>query len=316
MIDDYKGIKCPICDNPLDNGEDIVICPDCGAPYHRKCIASKGSCVYQDLHKECKSWKESKTECNEQSQSQENRRCCRCGTLNDASCIFCEVCGERLESNNNNWNNIDNTQQTNNVVYNLFKNPFGGVNPDDKIYDIPVKDWAIYIGQNTPYFIPKFKKMSDGEKTITFNFSSAIFGGFYYLYRKMYLWGIILLLIDLIVSLPSIFLQISIILSSINPETEFVKMFSNNNVIMIANLCSILNLVIMITTGFLTNVLYKIHCKKNINNLIKADLSRQEYVEKLNKKGGISRKIISILLIVYLVLSLISSFIIVSQYLR
>ena len=35
---DYKGCKCASCHKVLKEGDDIVICPECGAPYHLSLI--------------------------------------------------------------------------------------------------------------------------------------------------------------------------------------------------------------------------------------------------------------------------------------
>ena len=32
---DYKNCKCTLCHKPLHEGDDMVVCPECGAPYHR-----------------------------------------------------------------------------------------------------------------------------------------------------------------------------------------------------------------------------------------------------------------------------------------
>lgn len=34
---DYTGKKCPICSEKFKADDDIVVCPKCGAPYHRSC---------------------------------------------------------------------------------------------------------------------------------------------------------------------------------------------------------------------------------------------------------------------------------------
>lgn len=49
---DYTGIKCPVCDKPFQPGDDIVVCPQCGAPYHRECYQQEGKCKFDDLHAE------------------------------------------------------------------------------------------------------------------------------------------------------------------------------------------------------------------------------------------------------------------------
>ena len=53
---DYKGIKCPVCDKPFTENDDIVVCPVCGAPYHRGCYKEKGACIFTDLHESGKTW--------------------------------------------------------------------------------------------------------------------------------------------------------------------------------------------------------------------------------------------------------------------
>lgn len=34
----YEGISCPHCGEKFKPTDEILICPDCGAPYHRRCI--------------------------------------------------------------------------------------------------------------------------------------------------------------------------------------------------------------------------------------------------------------------------------------
>lgn len=41
---------CQVCKKPFVQGDDIVICPSCGAPYHRECYKKEGHCVYDAKH--------------------------------------------------------------------------------------------------------------------------------------------------------------------------------------------------------------------------------------------------------------------------
>ena len=36
-MSNYTGCKCPVCQQPFTETDDIVVCPECGAPYHRAC---------------------------------------------------------------------------------------------------------------------------------------------------------------------------------------------------------------------------------------------------------------------------------------
>lgn len=52
----YIGIKCPVCHRPFEAGDDIVVCPICGAPYHRHCYEQAGKCLFEEKHAAGESW--------------------------------------------------------------------------------------------------------------------------------------------------------------------------------------------------------------------------------------------------------------------
>ena len=54
----YTGFHCPICGGVFTDQDDVVVCPDCGAPHHRECWTQRGHCAYQDRHKENLEWHE------------------------------------------------------------------------------------------------------------------------------------------------------------------------------------------------------------------------------------------------------------------
>ena len=37
MHEQFKNEKCAACGMKFFDDEDIVVCPECGAPYHREC---------------------------------------------------------------------------------------------------------------------------------------------------------------------------------------------------------------------------------------------------------------------------------------
>ena len=55
---DFLGKTCPVCSQNFHEGDDVVVCPKCGAPYHRDCFKQKGKCIFPELHKDGKSWKD------------------------------------------------------------------------------------------------------------------------------------------------------------------------------------------------------------------------------------------------------------------
>ncbi len=76
---DYTGLKCPVCGKPFTSDDDIVVCPECGAPYHRACYQQAGHCIFQEKHGTPDAWKppEKQTET-----GAEGKICPRCGKKN------------------------------------------------------------------------------------------------------------------------------------------------------------------------------------------------------------------------------------------
>ena len=52
----FEGCECPICKKTIVSGDDLVVCPECGAPYHRECYVKHGACLYEDRHAEGFEW--------------------------------------------------------------------------------------------------------------------------------------------------------------------------------------------------------------------------------------------------------------------
>ena len=44
-MNDYVGCVCSVCNKPFAAGDDIVVCPECGTPYHRACYQAAGGCI-------------------------------------------------------------------------------------------------------------------------------------------------------------------------------------------------------------------------------------------------------------------------------
>lgn len=47
---DYTNEKCASCGVKFSEGDDVVVCPECGSPYHRSCFMSAGRCAHEAQH--------------------------------------------------------------------------------------------------------------------------------------------------------------------------------------------------------------------------------------------------------------------------
>lgn len=313
----YTSINCPVCNKPLDNGEDVVVCPVCGAPYHKSCYAKTGECIFTDLHKEGKAWEAPKPhEETQDSQNQSNANgdtiiCPRCGAQNPSSGIFCNICGTPLNQNNQSQQepNFGSFTQgspfpPNGMPFTIFVNPYGGVAPDEEIDGVPAKDLATFVGRNSQYFLPKFKAISE-HKAKTLNWSAFFFQGGYFLYRKMYALAILLIIITGILSVPGMLSTYQLYCKSLG-YAGFS--FDSSSLELLSFICSVLSIALRFICGFIANSYYKAHAVKIIKREKALNPDPEVYTKAIAKKGSVAIKLITVLLIVYVTLQVVSMY--------
>lgn len=201
---DFRGLKCPICNTNLEADDDIVVCPECGAPHHRECYEELGHCYYEQKHKDNFDYaeyiKEKKAKiAGEAAPGFETIACPKCKAENPRSAFYCNSCGQPL--NNVRPNATANGQQgsmpngnippqPNSPFGTVMFDPMAGIDPQSEIDDgVTAGEVAKYVQSNTPYFLRIFANIRDNNKS-KFNFSAFLFSGGYMIFRKMYKAGI------------------------------------------------------------------------------------------------------------------------------
>lgn len=210
----YTGIKCPVCDVPFLENDDIVVCPSCGAPYHRACYEKTGHCLFEEKHGTGTAWEPPKVEAPNSETEPHSRRCPRCGYLNAESALFCNQCGESLtggpekEFKNRAYPppyGNPNQQQPpvpptgypfGGIPQQPGRGPFvidmmGGINPEEEIEGVKAGDLAKVVQANAPYYLPVFSNINRFHRS-RFNFAAFAFSGCWLLYRKQYKIGAII----------------------------------------------------------------------------------------------------------------------------
>lgn len=113
-------------------------------------------------------------------------------------------------------------------------------------------------------WVTKRNGMNEKVKTSKFNWCAFWFGGYYFLYRKMYLIGILDLIISIVVSFFSII---------------FSFMYSH------IYLQFLVSWVIPIVNGFIFYPLYRMHIKNTLNKNVNQNFSP---IQVAQKKGGVN----------------------------
>lgn len=112
----YEGCQCPVCGKPFQETDDIVVCPQCGAPHHRECWKQEGHCHFESSHGTGQQWKRPEpspaspagTPATDPAGPSANtsaaggKTCPYCGYSNTQYAEFCSRCGREIPSAD--WN--------------------------------------------------------------------------------------------------------------------------------------------------------------------------------------------------------------------
>lgn len=229
----YENEICQGCGKIMHEGEDIVVCPECGTPQHRECYNAEHKCVNEHLHEDGFVWRakhqeeiadktpEAKTE-------EETFICPFCQHKNPVGAKECDNCGQPFElfgksilpSGKRNYGAGDDDFQ---YVYkppfkvdepeikeNAYRAPLGdgegegegfifnGYQLRGEIDGIQNKDMVLYLRTSVPKYHEKFRKIQKGKRT--FNWAAFFFMPYWFFYRKLVKPGIIFMSLTLLLS--------------------------------------------------------------------------------------------------------------------
>lgn len=180
MSKQLESKTCQFCHGILFEDDDVVVCPDCGAPYHRECYEKIGKCVYQELHGTNKQYDalnsqkekpQQKTEVDEKFDA--DTVCFSCGKASSAEHKFCPYCGSEKASRQNGFS------------------PFGAIKLDmmggiDKSAmvedDVTAAEAATFVGMKAYRYVPRFI----ANKKTSWNWAAFLVPQGWFAYRKMY----------------------------------------------------------------------------------------------------------------------------------
>ena len=272
--------KCVVCNAYLFPEDDVVYCPECGAPHHRDCYNTVGKCGLEEFHGTAKEYK--KPEIPDQSEPQEETAsntdiCLRCGKKRVDGSKFCPYCG------------APNVDEMKHIPFGNFTIIDGKTPVDDGIV---AEDVAKVVLLNPLRYIEKFKNLK-GSKKASFNLAAFFVPHGWFAYRKMYKASIIassFKIIANILSIPLLMNIQSIFGSSSLKYSEIVNYFANNPnelqpmAVALAFIGGILSFIIHIICGIFADSIYK----EKVFSSIKQIKESSDPEQLLRKLGGIS----------------------------
>ncbi len=303
----YTGDECAVCNVTFNDNDDVVVCPVCGTPHHRACYNKETGCANNSWHGTTTYEEEKRKKQEETAKKCEDtvsKKCSKCGSQNPPTGLFCQVCGNSLFKQTEEPQNQGGFSFTPPPISpNPFTTPFGGLSPEEEIDGVSIKELAVFVGDNSHYFLPKMKELHFEEKILSWNWSAFFFDFFYFFYRKMYLLGSLILAFWAITTVPAFIYMFETIGYS-NPDLIPQNILALGT---IANICSFLFTGVRVLCGLFANYLYTKTAFKKINKIRRDDgmfdTNNPDYINKIASKGRTSHKAVIILGISYVVVS-------------
>lgn len=284
----YIGRPCVYCKEIIKDGDHVVVCPICGAPHHRHCYDENGRCVFTDKHAEGFEYKPEG-----ELAPPKTVNCPKCGAQNSAEQVHCTACAHNLKGTSE--PRADGTGEHNRTKEEVpLRTLYGDIYQNDEFMGVTAKEIAVFVGKGSAYFLMQFKMMKELGRNISINIGAFIFQGLYFLYRKMYKIGFLMLGFFLVINWPQ-FVYVDELLKFI-----WVSMFEGAgtyNVQLIADIAQYGNMARMVYWGvtalvsMFANRLYLKHIVSSIKKTraeFDGNIASKTYLETLARSGRTS----------------------------
>lgn len=178
----YTGKLCDGCRQPLENGDDIVVCPICGTPQHRSCYEKNNKCVNEYLHSTGFAWTDPEEEQRKKEEELKARQNVQEAQSSDQP-VFASPTPQNMES-----------VFLRGVLY----------DPKDDVGGATVGEAADFIQNSAPRYIRKYMKQKKKGRKLSWNWAAFFFSPYWFFYRKLYKAGVFFLALSVALSLATV----------------------------------------------------------------------------------------------------------------
>lgn len=308
----YTGDKCFSCGETFSVDDDVVVCPECGTPYHRSCYKNAGKCLNDALHESGQSWQSAEDErkaalssynSNDSAQNasedetkspdaaDDEKICPRCFAKNPPEADKCEDCGFPLPTDKEANDAAKRVADYAKAVEGMDINKeYFGFNPEEEFGDgVKLGEVAQFVGPNTLYYLPLFKRMKDLGTKVSFNLICLICPYFHFAYRKMWLWTVISAIIAVILNLPEIVYAIGMTGEEMPMLSGAAKLVYENEGFIkeLISMCSTVDWGVRIVLCLFGNWLYYRYSIRSVSRE-KQRFGGPVSPQRLGAKGGVS----------------------------
>ncbi len=334
--------RCQSCKQVFTPQDDIVICPHCGAPYHRACYQKEGQCVYHDKHTQgfeytppqaaapngppspppggqtaggpAAAWQAPPPAGGAgfaQKTAGGGTVCPNCRTINEQSHIFCESCGYPLHNPqgapSGNWQQGAGGWQPPPPPPGGMPPPFmaGGFAPP--VYDMQGEFDGIPKNEWASFIGPSvqdyFLRMGQQDRRKSkFSFTLSAFFFSHLYFAYRKMWGWALVA----VALQLVLSAPSYLAIFSDAGISLLPGLTAGNLTLMQDISLYLQIVRNLAFGVFSLYLYRKSAVKKIQALRSSGLAGLDYQTALTKKGGVSvLGVVAVLAFFFLVVTLL-----------
>lgn len=275
--------KCVVCKAYLFAEDDVVYCPECGAPHHRECYNAIGHCALEKFHGTDAQYKKPQAEPEKVQQE----------TPQD-DYITCGMCGEKYDKQEIACPNCNKPNIARASARFIAFDFLGGVPADTDLGNgVTANEAKQFVSSNTHRYIPKFFKFSKGKK-FSWNWFAFLVPSAWFLSRKMYLLGILIGAMQIAISMLSVPMLVAVqpLYESVGYDFVALSNLIADNVsnigviaITVAFVGSSLDIILRFVSALFGDVIYKNHV---ITKVCQIKRESEEVEFDLLSKGGVS----------------------------
>ena len=188
--------KCAVCKAYLFPEDDVVYCPECGAPHHRDCYNSIGHCALEEFHGTEQQYQKPEVQSDNNIENE---------TQSDGDyMVTCRMCGEKYSNDQPMCPNCGTPDMSKMGGHFVAFDLLGGIPADTDLGDGVTADEAkMFVGSNTHRYIPKFVGFKHGKKT-SWNWLAFLTPSGWLASRKMYWLALIIAALEIALAMLAV----------------------------------------------------------------------------------------------------------------
>lgn len=210
-MQEYHNKSCALCGEKFKENDNIAICPECGTPIHKDCW--KGHCPNEAKHAEGFDWNKSEA-------AETYKKVADSGRLANESEKDSDISDDEFFRDDGFENRpMIQIRSVYDFTKELKANPIKDKDTGEELtcYGVKQTELIAFLGEKnfgTPRLVMNFLRMANSKQKASINFFAGLLMPYYQFYQRMIGPASILLLLEIILSIPAFIYNLNYVMNS------------------------------------------------------------------------------------------------------